>query len=222
MKEHFNWQPEHDSIDHVRVNQAYDGFIGKFDPEGLDPIWDTMVENVDFAEHVGLCMKRPCSPHKIEDSQFHLHQKGFHPPDKGSEEQFNVAETYLSVCNVKYINFLKLCLEKYSNVFSILEDFDIAPFGIKLQKTRAGQGFHAWHTEQANKRTQERVLTFMTYLNDDFEGGETEFKYQCKRINPKKGQTLIWPADFTHTHRGLMPLTGTKYIATGWFEFGFD
>ena len=58
----------------------------------------------------------------------------------------------------------------------------------------------------------------MMYLNDDFEGGETEFLYQNKRIVPKRGQFLIWPATYTHAHRGNPPLSGKKYITTSWIE----
>ena len=58
----------------------------------------------------------------------------------------------------------------------------------------------------------------MMYLNDDFEGRETEFLYQHKRFKPKRGQVLIWLAGFTHTHRGLPPLDGAKYISTSWTE----
>ena len=47
----------------------------------------------------------------------------------------------------------------------------------------------------------------------------TEFLYQAKRIRPEQGLALIWPADFTHTHRGNPPLAETKYIVTSWFEF---
>ena len=36
--------------------------------------------------------------------------------------------------------------------------------------------------------------------------------------NAKKGKTLIWPSDFTHTHRGQKSPTQEKYIATGWFN----
>lgn len=222
MKEHFNWRLEHSQEDCVNVKENYDGFIALYEPSGLDHIWDTMIENMDFCEDVGLCIKRPTSKLKIEDSQFHLHQKGFHPPYPEAEEEYNVSEAYLNVCNIKYVSFLKMCLEHYIDKFSVLSTFNIHPFGIKVQKTRPGQGFHIWHCEQASKDSQQRVVTFMTYLNDVEEGGETEFRYQCKRIKPKKGLTLLWPADYTHTHRGLMPLKGDKYIATGWFEFGFD
>ena len=59
----------------------------------------------------------------------------------------------------------------------------------------------------------------MIYLNDVEEGGETEFLYQSIRVAPKAGTLLIWPAGFTHTHRGNPPLSGDKYIATGWVQY---
>ena len=38
------------------------------------------------------------------------------------------------------------------------------------------------------------------------------------RIEPKVKQLLIWPAGYTHTHRGNPPLEGQKTYITGWFE----
>ena len=59
----------------------------------------------------------------------------------------------------------------------------------------------------------------MFYLNDVEDEGETEFYYQKLKVKPKKGLTLIWPADWTHTHRGIPSKTQEKYIATGWYSF---
>ena len=58
----------------------------------------------------------------------------------------------------------------------------------------------------------------MTYLNDVEDGG-TEFYYQGLKTKAEKGLTLIWPSDFTHTHRGIISNTKEKYIATGWFSY---
>ena len=35
--------------------------------------------------------------------------------------------------------------------------------------------------------------------------------------NPEVGKLLIWPAGFTHMHRGNPPLEGEKMYITGWF-----
>ena len=58
----------------------------------------------------------------------------------------------------------------------------------------------------------------MMFLNDDFEGGETEFLYLYERVKAKRGMMLLWPAGFTHTHRGNPVLSGEKYISTSWLE----
>ena len=62
-------------------------------------------------------------------------------------------------------------------------------------------------------------MVFMTYLNDVTDGGETEFYHQQLKIKPKKGLTVIWPAGYTHVHRGITSNTETKYIATGWYGY---
>lgn len=82
-----------------------------------------------------------------------------------------------------------------------------------------GQAYHAWHYENAHPEVAHRLLAWMTYLNDVEHGGETEFRHQGLKVKPQRGLTLIWPAGFTHTHRGLPHSDGLKYIITGWFEY---
>ena len=57
------------------------------------------------------------------------------------------------------------------------------------------------------------------YLSDVEEGGELEFLYQNKRVKPKKGDFVVWPAYFTHMHRGNPPISDEKYIVTGWYQY---
>ena len=57
----------------------------------------------------------------------------------------------------------------------------------------------------------------MTYLNDVPDGG-TEFYYQETTTKAKKGDTVIWPTEWTHTHKSQVSKKHEKYIATGWLE----
>lgn len=88
----------------------------------------------------------------------------------------------------------------------------------KIQKTEIGGGYHVWHNEDDSPQNMRRVATFILYLNDVDEGGETEFLYYPKRVKAKTGRFILWPAGYTHTHRGNPPISNTKYIVTGWME----
>ncbi|QYK02823.1 2OG-Fe(II) oxygenase family protein [Shewanella psychrotolerans] len=95
---------------------------------------------------------------------------------------------------------------------------------INIQKYIQGKGgYPHWHSEQfpqmGHNEALHRVVLYMYYLNDVEEGGETEFYYQQRKVKPKKGTMVIAPAGFTHSHRGNMPLSGDKYIATSWIMF---
>ena len=98
--------------------------------------------------------------------------------------------------------------------------FGISSF-FNIQRYMPGQAFHALHCENQGLY-RERHLAFMTYLNDVTDGGETEFYYQNIKLQPKKGRTHIWPAHWTHMHRGLVSRTQIKYITTGWIIYMDD
>ena len=65
---------------------------------------------------------------------------------------------------------------------------------------------------------EERSLTYLWYLNDDFVGGETIFPYSNFHVKPKKGTLIMFPCLWTHSHIGLAPKDSYKYIATGWMN----
>jgi hypothetical protein len=88
---------------------------------------------------------------------------------------------------------------------------------LKIQKTLPTEGYHVWHIEHGKGFCNEpRTFVFSIYLNDVEEGGETEFLHFSKRIKPKTGRIVIWPAGFPYLHRGNPPLSGEKYILTSW------
>tara|TARA_R110000796_G_scaffold1802_1_gene7355 strand:- start:856 stop:1449 length:594 start_codon:yes stop_codon:yes gene_type:complete len=88
---------------------------------------------------------------------------------------------------------------------------------LKIQKTLPTEGYHVWHIEHGKGFSNEaRAFVFSIYLNDVEEGGETEFLHFSKRVKPKTGRIVIWPAGFPYIHRGNSPLSGEKYILTSW------
>lgn len=119
-----------------------------------------------------------------------------------------------------FFDGLQKCFDHYTSSYSILKDFNINCNHMKFQKTTEGGGYHVWHCEQANGKDASRVLVYMLYLNTlpEESNGETEFLYQKKRLTPTENTIVLWPAGFTHPHRGN-PVYGStaKYIVTGWF-----
>jgi hypothetical protein len=121
-----------------------------------------------------------------------------------------------------FFDGLQQCYNAYTEQFSVLREGKIVGTAMKMQRTDSGGGYHIWHNEQGNGDHAERVLVYMLYLNTltQEEAGETEFLYQQRRIQPVENTMVIWPAAFTHTHRGNTVFgERSKYIVTGWFYY---
>ena len=90
--------------------------------------------------------------------------------------------------------------------------------GYNVQYYDEGQGYHLLHCEHENQsNSMYRILAWMIYLNDAQCG--TTFPMQDITMKPSTGDLWIWPAFWTHAHKGVTPNIGDKYIATGWCEF---
>jgi hypothetical protein len=117
-----------------------------------------------------------------------------------------------------FMNSLQNCFDSYIGEYDILKNLPLRCTSVKIQKTDPGAGYHIWHTEQGAGDQSARCLVYSAYLNDIDGAGETEFLYQRLRIVPKENTMILWPASFTHTHRGnVVHGSKSKYIITGWF-----
>ncbi len=112
------------------------------------------------------------------------------------------------------------CMEEYVSKYHGLQGLQIGSVVCKVQRTMPSGGFHVWHNEHGPQlESMKRVAVWLVYLTSHENEGETEFLQQGVRVAPKAGTVVIWPASFTHPHRGNPVYSGDKYIATGWFEF---
>jgi hypothetical protein len=88
---------------------------------------------------------------------------------------------------------------------------------MQIQKYVKTKGRYVYHHDFMvdKKDNKYRVITFIWYLNNVDEGGETEF-WSNYMIKPTAGKLVLFPACWTFPHRGKMPISHDKYIITGW------
>ena len=137
-----------------------------------------------------------------------------------SPKQLNLAgnEVFKS-----YFESLFDCYKDYVSQWPFLKTFreELHVGSFNLQRYQSGQHFQKIHTERASLGTLHRLFAWMTYLNDvdSDDGGTTVFTHYDLEIQPEKGLTLIWPAEWTHAHKGNVLRKNSKYIITGWMHF---
>lgn len=111
------------------------------------------------------------------------------------------------------------CMQQYMETYVGLDNASLISYVTKVQKTSPRGGYHVWHAEHgACPSSMKRVAVWILYLTTHETDGETEFLQQGIRVAPQAGRVVIWPASFTHPHRGNPVYDKDKYIATGWFE----
>ena len=158
----------------------------------------------------------------------HLHEPGLvgHPENKVVDKKIKESIDLLVRHDSFHEPFLqyRICLSKiiklYEKKYIELKEHSLfnVTTGYNIQYYKPKTGFKQWHSERQCPGNSKRLLVFMTYLNDVDDGG-TEFKYQNITSPAKKGLTLLWPSDWTHTHRGQISKKNEKYIVTGWLSF---
>lgn len=120
---------------------------------------------------------------------------------------------------------------KISKIINVPEDnFE----KLHIVKYKAGGEYKAHHdsfhenTDYYKKETTrggQRVYSALMYLNDDFEGGETDFPKIGYKAIPKKNKLLVWKnvnekneVEKASLHAGLPVTSGIKYIAIFWIR----
>ena len=176
-----------------------------------DKFCEQIIEYFNTAEELGIALDR-----QTHDEAPKMHKEDLAVFYPSYPLQHTTKDLFKEFNHV----FWDQCYKQYADKYSILSTIgEHQSYTYKIQKTKPGQGYHLWHSEASNRNNCNRLLTWTVYLNDNFDAGETEFLYQQYRYKPSKGDCIIFPAAYTHTHRGNPPIGGDKYIVTGWVEF---
>lgn len=194
---------------------TYEDYIGVYDnvcPEGY---CTHLISEFDRLEATSMGVNRlkgeGAKKHVKDDYQIYINGRSL------SLLSFNNCST-----SDVFFEAVQQCYEAYTEKYSVLREGSIRGDAMKMQRTTPGGGYHIWHGEQGNGTFANRVLVYMLYLNTlPLESaGETEFLYQKKRYSPIENRMLVWPAAFTHAHRGNTVFgEQSKYIVTGCFYY---
>jgi len=81
------------------------------------------------------------------------------------------------------------------------KEFQLEPLRIKRYIPNSNEKFDE-HVEITNLETAKRFMVAFLYLNDDFEGGETDFPQFQVMIKPERGNMVLFPAGWNWLHKG--------------------
>jgi hypothetical protein len=117
-----------------------------------------------------------------------------------------------------YMKHLRSTIVSY-NYFKNIKVLTDDGFDFNIQEYTEKEGKYVYHHDGLInwKNQSSRVFSYIWYLNDVLEGGETEF-FGNYKIKPEAGKLIFFPAEWTFPHCGCVPISGNKYIITGCFS----
>jgi prolyl 4-hydroxylase len=96
---------------------------------------------------------------------------------------------------------------------------------MQVLRYRPGQQYRRHVDWLGDTPGQRRILTALVYLNDDYDGGETEFHKIALTIKARRGDVLVFRSegpdgrlDPLTEHAGLPITRGVKYLASRWIR----
>jgi len=105
-----------------------------------------------------------------------------------------------------------------TNIYKHFQNSKISHTVFMLQRYIMNEGKYVYHHDFSVdfKNKKNRIITYLWYLNDVEEGGETDFPDINIKVKPETGKLILFPATWDFPHCGKMPISSNKYIVTGW------
>ena len=187
---------------HKLINATHynDYFIKVYQNALSDEVCDEIIKQFEKSEIYDGVTAGGCNHNIKKTKDFHL--------SHGKIEDWKEIDTAL-------YSSLTTHLQRYYAETQLRPMENLEDTGFQIQRYRKNDGHYVMHHDASREFDKYRVLTFLWYLNDVHEGGETNF-YNKIWVKPKKGQLVLFPATWNHEHMGCMPISNDKYIVTGW------
>lgn len=142
------------------------------------------------------------------------HQKFFQKPETLNKQDFYYDDQY-SVSERLY-SALDKATEHYTKVLYPFADQNIKNREYSIHLLRYDVGGHL--PAHQDHGVSSRVLSTVSYLNDDYEGGEIEFRNSNVKIKPPAGSIIFFPSNFLYVHEVYPITSGSRYSLPHWFH----
>lgn len=140
--------------------------------------------------------------------KFFPESNSIRPDDYYFEEMKSVADMLYSSLDKAFAH--------YTNV--------LYPFAAKNIKNRE-ESIHLLRYESGghlpahqDQGISSRVLSSVMYLNDNYEGGEIEFKHSGVKLKPEAGSIIFFPSNFLYVHEVYPINSGSRYSMPHWYH----
>mgnify|MGYP003139796224 CR=1 FL=1 len=117
-------------------------------------------------------------------------------------------------------NTCSKAITNYQKIFTSLHQ-ELKLESINLLKYKTGN-FYKKHTDSFHQ--ENRQLSFIINLNEDYKGGELIFYYPndkqfaYSKVELKTGDLVMFPSNFMYPHSVEPILSGTRYSIVCWFS----
>ena len=64
-----------------------------------------------------------------------------------------------------------------------------------------------------------RTVSLSAYINEDYEGGELEFKHFNIKHKPQTGDIILFSSAFPYMHSVAPVISGTRYAIVNWYRY---
>lgn len=147
-------------------------------------------------------------PLHFNDQKFFPESKDVSPEDYYAKEMMEVADRLYGALDNAFNHYTQQIYPfAKSNIKNREESIHLLRYG----KT----GHLPSHQDQG---VSSRVLSTVMYLNDDYEGGEIEFKQSNIKLKPEAGSIIFFPSNFLYVHEVYPVTNGERYSMPHWYH----
>jgi len=183
-------------------------------PESIINNINSLDDKVNSNVHDGIrTAAKPWEPWSYENLVF-CDKKYLPQPELIQPNDFYYKEL-LEISEALY-NSLEVAKNHYANVLYPYAGRNIKgrEFNIDLLRYKPGGHLPA-HQDQG---ISTRILSTVSYLNDDYVGGEIEFMHSGIKIKPPAGSIIFFPSNYLYVHEVHPIVSGERYALPHWFH----